>query len=133
VVVASAAHTDSSTSRLLVDGVTLSLVPSFPLLRAAADAARRGADSVHVGAVLTTDHFYLHRPGLMKELAGYGVLAVEMEAAGLYAAAAREGGEALAILTVSDHIGTGAALTAAQRETGFERMVDIAATSLLDI
>lgn len=132
VIIASAAHTDSSLSRLLVDGVTLSLTPSYGLLRAAADAAAQQAGGIHVGPVLTSDHFYLDRPGVFDALERRGTLAIEMEAAGLYAVAAAEGGEALAVLTVSDHVRTGESLTAQERETCFERMLDIAAKALVD-
>ncbi|MEE1760827.1 MULTISPECIES: purine-nucleoside phosphorylase [unclassified Streptomyces] len=142
VVIASAAHTDSSVSRLLVDGVTLSLAASYRPLRAAVDAAdsseaegpgalaspRRPA--VHIGPVFSSDHFYLDRPAVLDGLERRGTLAVEMEAAGLYAVAAAEGGEALAVLTVSDHVRTGEALSATDRETGFDRAVRIAAAAL---
>ncbi|MFF9780057.1 purine-nucleoside phosphorylase [Streptomyces sp. NPDC013978] len=148
VVIASAAHTDSSVSRLLVDGVTLSLAASYRPLRAAVDAAAAadaeaeaeaeapGAPSgprrpaVHIGPVFSSDHFYLDRPAVLDALERRGTLAVEMEAAGLYAVAAAEGGEALAVLTVSDHVRTGEALSAADRETGFDRAVRIAAAAL---
>ncbi|MFE9438880.1 purine-nucleoside phosphorylase [Streptomyces sp. NPDC006602] len=131
VVIASAAHTDSSLSRVLVDGVTLSLAPSYRLLRAAADAADLASTAVHIGAVLSSDHFYLDRPALFDALERRGTLAVEMEAAGLYAVACAEGGEALAVLTVSDHVRTGDVLTAEERETDFDRTLRIAATALL--
>jgi purine-nucleoside phosphorylase len=131
VVIASAAHTDSSVSRLLVEGVTLSLTPSYALLRAAVDAAAGRPGGMHVGPVLTSDHFYLDRPGVFDALERRGTLAVEMEAAGLYAVAAAEGGEALAVLTVSDHVRTGASMSAEERETGFARMVKIAADALV--
>ncbi|MEU9900015.1 purine-nucleoside phosphorylase [Streptomyces phaeochromogenes] len=134
VVIASAAHTDSSLSRILVDGVTLSLAPSYRLLRAAADAAERelsDGEAVHIGPVFSSDHFYLDRPALFDALERRGTLAVEMEAAGLYAVACAEGGEALAVLTVSDHLRTGDALTAEERETDFDRTLRIAATALL--
>ncbi|MDX3691992.1 purine-nucleoside phosphorylase [Streptomyces europaeiscabiei] len=136
VVIASAAHTDSSVSRLLVDGVTLSLAASFRPLRAAVDAAdavgRQAPDGavVHIGPVFSSDHFYLDRPAVLAALERRGTLAVEMEAAGLYAVAAAEGGEALAVLTVSDHVRTGEALAAADRETCFDRAVHIAAAAL---
>ncbi|SFM89577.1 purine-nucleoside phosphorylase [Streptomyces sp. cf124] len=142
VVIASAAHTDSSVSRLLVDGVTLSLAASYRPLRAAVDAADSseaegpGAPSgsrrpaVHIGPVFSSDHFYLDRPAVLDALERRGTLAVEMEAAGLYAVAAAEGAEALAVLTVSDHVRTGEALSAADRETGFDRAVRIAAAAL---
>ncbi|MDQ1023764.1 purine-nucleoside phosphorylase [Streptomyces umbrinus] len=131
VVIASAAHTDSSLGRVLVNGVTLSLAPSYRLLRAAADAAEQEPSAVHIGPVFSSDHFYLDRPALFDALERRGTLAVEMEAAGLYAVACAEGGEALAVLTVSDHLRTGDALTAEERETEFDRTLRIAATALL--
>jgi purine-nucleoside phosphorylase len=54
-----------------------------------------------------------------------------MEAAGLYATAAAEGGRALAVLTVSDHVSREEALTSAEREADFDRAVTIAAAALL--
>ena len=55
-----------------------------------------------------------------------GVLAVEMEAAALYMNAARAGKNALAICTVSDHILTGEATTAEERQNSFTHMMDVA-------
>jgi purine-nucleoside phosphorylase len=55
-----------------------------------------------------------------------GVLAVEMEAAGLYGVAAEKGGRALTIATVSDHVRTGASTTSEEREQTFDDMVVIA-------
>jgi purine-nucleoside phosphorylase len=49
-----------------------------------------------------------------------------MEAAELYNLAARYGRRALAVLTVSDHLQTGEALPANQREKSFGDMVEIA-------
>jgi purine-nucleoside phosphorylase len=60
-----------------------------------------------------------------------GVLAVEMEAAGLYGVAAETGARALAILTVSDHITTGESTSSSERETTFDDMVRIALEGLL--
>ena len=56
----------------------------------------------------------------------HGILGVEMEAAELYVLAARYGRRALAVLTVSDHLQTGASLPADQRERSFGDMVEIA-------
>jgi DeoD family purine-nucleoside phosphorylase len=130
VVVATAAHTDSAMGSHRIDGVHLSHAASFRLAAAAAQAAGTGRH-VHVGPVFTTDHFYLERPALFERLEAHGTLAVEMEAAGLYATAAAEGGQALAVLTVSDHVRRAEALTPAERETDFDRAVTIAATALL--
>ena len=55
-----------------------------------------------------------------------GVLCIEMEAAGLYLNAARAGKNALCILTISDHIYTGEALPAEERQTSFREMMEIA-------
>ncbi|MGW0834978.1 purine-nucleoside phosphorylase [Streptomyces prunicolor] len=130
VVVATAAHTDSAMSSRRIDGVQLSHASSFGLAAAAAQAAGTGPH-IHVGPVFTTDHFYLERPLLFEQLEAHGTLAVEMEAAGLYATAAAEGGRALAVLTVSDHVRHAEALTPAERESDFDRAVTIAATALI--
>ena len=55
-----------------------------------------------------------------------GVLCVEMEAAALYMNAARAGKRALAVLTVSDHLLTGEALPASERQTSFTDMMKLA-------
>ena len=55
-----------------------------------------------------------------------GVLADEMEAPSLYMNAARAGKKALVICTVSDHILTGEATTAEQRQNSFTNMMDVA-------
>jgi purine-nucleoside phosphorylase len=131
VVVATAAHTDSAMSSHRIDGVHLSHAASFDLVRAAARAAEETGSGVHIGPVFTSDHFYLARPGLFQQLEAHGTLAVEMEAAGLYATAAAEGGRALAVLTISDHVSRAEALTSAEREADFDRAVTIAAAALL--
>ncbi|MEU1480967.1 purine-nucleoside phosphorylase [Streptomyces sp. NPDC005760] len=136
VVVATAAHTDSAMGSRRIDGVHLSHTASFGLVAAAAQAAEAGDEDgggprTHIGPVFTTDHFYLERPELFERLEAHGTLAVEMEAAGLYATAAAEGGQALAVLTISDHVRHPEALTPAERETDFDRAVAIAATALL--
>ncbi len=59
-----------------------------------------------------------------------GVLAVEMEAAGLYAIAHEEGVRALAIMTVSDHVKTHASTSSDERERTFDDMVLIALRAL---
>ena len=60
-----------------------------------------------------------------------GVLAVEMEAAGIYGVAAEEGARALTIATVSDHIRTGEATSSEERQSTFNTMVEIALDALV--
>lgn len=133
IVVATAAHTNSSLAQLLVPDLSISLAPSYPLLRGAVDAARavQGV-ATHVGPVYCTDHFYLARPAITEALLRLGTLAVEMESAGLYATAALEGGEALTVLTASDHLFNPAAdMTSAERETSYADLVRVAVGALL--
>jgi purine-nucleoside phosphorylase len=59
-----------------------------------------------------------------------GVLAVEMEAAGLYGVAAERKARALTIATVSDHVRTGESTSSEERERGFDEMVTIALEAL---
>ena len=97
-----------------------------------ADAAARPVCRVHVGNVFTADLFYNPMGAVMIEACDrMGVLAVEMETAGLYGVAAEFGAKALTILTVSDHLKTGAETTADERETTFDDMVRIALDSIV--
>jgi len=148
VVIASGACTDSSMNRIAFEGLDYAPVADFGLLRAAVEAAEarvstsstsadgstsedRSTSATHVGLVFSSDSFYAARPELVARMAGYGVLAVEMEASALYTLAAKHGRRALAICTVSDHIVTGAETTAAEREQTFGEMVEVALTAAL--
>ena len=71
----------------------------------------------------------LFRSDLNEQMTRHGILAVEMETAELYTLAARHGRRALAVLTVSDHLLTGAALGSDEREGSFGEMVEIALTA----
>ena len=98
----------------------------YTLLRTAVDIARKMGVPTHVGNILSSDVFYNDDSSVNERWARMGVLCVEMEAAALYANAARLGKRALAILTVSDHIITGESLPADQRQTTFTQMMEIA-------
>ena len=86
-----------------------------------------------IGNVLSQDEFYDARPDVMDRWKQMGVLAVEMEAAGLYLTAARLQKQALAICTISDDLNTGAKLSAEERETGFHRMMELAMQVAVDL
>ena len=81
---------------------------------------------VHVGNVLSSDTFYNANPTFNEAWQRMGVLAVEMETAGLYATAAHAGVEALGIFTVSDSLVTGEATDAQARQTSFTTMMELA-------
>jgi len=118
-IVVTGAHTTSSMNELRIPGTHFAAVADFRLARAAMDAVPPGA-RVHVGTVVTTDHFYFPVPGQLDGLRAHGVLAVEMETAGLYGVAAEFSRSALAVVTVSDHLTKpGTDMTAAERETSY--------------
>jgi purine-nucleoside phosphorylase len=55
-----------------------------------------------------------------------GVLAVEMESAGLYMNAARAGKRALCMCTISDHMYRSEEVPAEERHSCFTQMIEIA-------
>ena len=126
VILAIGACTDSLVNRTRYGGLDFAAVADFWLLRAAADAAARNGIEVKVGNVHSADLFYNPDPEAFNRMEAMGVLAVEMEAAGLYGVAAENGARALTICTVSDHVRTGEATSAEERQTSFNEMVEIA-------
>jgi purine-nucleoside phosphorylase len=130
-VIGSGACTNASTNRITFEGLDYAPVADFGLLRAAVEAAEQRGTEVHVGLLFATDSFYNERPDLVAKMAGFGVLAVDMESSALYTLAAKHGRKALTICTVSDHIVTGEETTPAERERTFGEMVEIALAAAL--
>ncbi|OKL49924.1 purine-nucleoside phosphorylase [Boudabousia marimammalium] len=125
------AHTDSAMNTYRIPGVHFSATASYELVRAAVDAAPEGKQ-VHVGTIISRDHFYLPTQTPIDVLSKYGVLGVEMEAAALYGVAAEYGKQALAVLTVSDHLMDHSAdMSAEERETNFHTALDMAVAAAL--
>lgn len=126
VILAMTSSTLSTPSRGIFRELSFAPCADWSLLKAAADAADRKGISAHVGGIYSSDVFYDERPDLNEQMVRHGILGVEMEAAELYTLAARYGRRALAVLTVSDHLGTGEALPSEDRERSFGDMVEIA-------
>ena len=100
---------------------------SYKLLSNAVLAAEKIGARYHVGSLLSSDTFY--NEDAAEANAAWrkmGVMAVEMEAAGLYINAARAGKNALAICTISDHLITGEETTAEERQNTFTDMMTVA-------
>ena len=126
IVLAQGATTDSSIiTNIFQRQVNFAPLASFDLLDKAYHLAKERGATVHVGNILSSDRFYNAELNKQK-LQEYGVLAIEMEAAGLYALAAQHKKQALAIVTISDHILTGEETTAEEREKTFNEMMEIA-------
>jgi len=131
VILAVSASTDSGTNRTRFGSVDFAPIADFSLLRRAADLAHERALSCHAGGVYTADLFYNDESDAMKRLTRYGVLAVEMETSALYTLSAGFGARALSILTVSDHLITGEATTATERQTTFGAMAELALDTIV--
>ncbi|MCZ0199202.1 purine-nucleoside phosphorylase, partial [Escherichia coli] len=97
----------------------------------AVEAAKARNVNVRVGNLFSADLFYSPDPDMFKVMEKYGILGVEMEAAGIYGVAAEFGARALTICTVSDHIKTGEQTTSEERQTTFNEMIEIALDSVL--
>lgn len=98
----------------------------FTLLREAVLLAEEKNFSYHVGNLLSSDTFYNEDADSSLKWAKMGVMAVEMEAAALYATAARSGKRALAVCTVSDSLVSGEALDSDARQNSFTDMMELA-------
>jgi purine-nucleoside phosphorylase len=126
VIIAMTASSLSTPSRGIFKELSFAPCADWSLLRAAVNAAENKGVPTHVGGIYSADVFYDERPDLNEQMTRHGILGVEMEAAELYNLAARYGVRALAVLTVSDHLLTGAALPSEDRERSFGDMVEIA-------
>ncbi|MBE5922013.1 MAG: purine-nucleoside phosphorylase [Lachnospiraceae bacterium] len=105
---------------------TFAPVADYAMLAEAVQIAQRKGLSYHVGNFLSSDTFYNDDITATEQWRKMGVLAIEMEAAALYMNAARLGKQALSICTVSDHILTGEALDARERQDSFTQMMELA-------
>ena len=124
VVIGMGACTDSNyASQYNLKG-TYAPIASYELLNKAVNAAKDLNIETTVGNILSSDIFY-GEEGLegLRKWQKMGVLAVEMESAGLYMNAARAGVNALCILTISDCPFTGDVTTAEERQHAFTNMM----------
>ncbi|MFM9033673.1 MAG: purine-nucleoside phosphorylase [Mycobacterium sp.] len=126
VIIAQGASTDSNyLSQFGLPG-TYAALSSYRLLEKAKRIADDHGQRNHVGNILSSDIFYNDDPDALGKWAKMGILAVEMESAGLFANAAAAGVDALGIFTVSDNIPAGLHTTPQERETAFTKMIEIA-------
>ena len=103
-----------------------SAIADYKMMKTAIDVCEELSAPYHVGNILSSDTFYSDDAEASAKWTRMGVMAVEMEAAGLYMNAARAGKRALAICTISDHLLTGEATTAEERQNSFTQMMQVA-------
>ncbi|KPD03431.1 purine-nucleoside phosphorylase [Moellerella wisconsensis] len=131
VVIGMGACTDSNVNRQRFKNHDFAAIADYGLVHNAVEAAKARNIKVRVGNLFSADLFYSPDPDMFKVMEKYGILGVEMEAAGIYGVAAEYGAKALTICTVSDHIKTGEQTTAEERQTTFNEMIEIALDSVL--
>jgi len=130
VLLAQSGSTDSRFNRLQFGGHDLAACADFALLRRAAELASAQGIDARIAHVFSTDCFYDGDPQVLDHLRRHRIHGIEMETAGLYGLAMREGFRALSILAVSDHLDTGAGMPPAQREQGLARVARLALACL---
>ena len=105
---------------------TFAPIADYELAETAVLETRRRGLRFKVGNILSSDVFYHDDPGELKKWQNMGVLAVEMECAGLFTTAARLGKRAMGILTISDAVFTHESASSAERLSAFTDMMEIA-------
>ena len=105
---------------------TYSAIADYTMMKTAIQMCEKKGATYHVGNILSSDTFYDADATCNDRWRQMGVLCVEMEAAALYMNAAKANKRALAIMTVSDHILTGEATTAEERQNSFTEMMEVA-------
>lgn len=131
IVIGMAASTDSNVNRQRFNQCDFAATADFSLLQRVVNTAERLKQKIQVGNIFTADLFYTPQPEMFAMMEKYGILAVEMEAAGLYGVAAEYGKKALTVLTVSDHIKSGEQTTSDERENTFKDMMKLTLESVL--
>ena len=126
IVIAMAASSTSGINNSRFVNADFSPTANFDLFLKACLYAKDHNIPIKAGNVLSADEFYEDDFESYKQWAKFGVLCVEMEAAGLYTIAAKHHVKALAILTISDSLVTKEAMSSDDRETTFKKMVEIA-------
>ncbi|WP_099771076.1 purine-nucleoside phosphorylase [Pasteurella multocida] len=131
VVIGFGACTDSKVNRIRFKNHDFAAIADFDMTMAAVQAAKAKGLNVHVGNLFSADLFYTPDVEMFDVMEKYGILGVEMEAAGIYGVAAEFGAKALTICTVSDHIRTYEQTTPEERQLTFNDMIEIALESVL--
>jgi len=131
IIAAESAVTNSNLPTMI--GASEPLVAAPGLLQAVRETAAATGVSLLTGQVFTSDVFYEPNNDAQAKHTAAGVLCVEMECAALYAIAALEGVEALAMFTMTDHLVTGEHLSSDDRQQGVDEMIELALDTAVSV
>jgi purine-nucleoside phosphorylase len=126
VIIAMSASTDSNFAAQFDFPGTIAPTADFSLLRKAVEHTEAKGLHAVVGSVFTSDIFYYAQDNMIPRYQRMGILALEMETSGLYLTAAFAKKKALSILTVSDDLLTGNALSPSERQESLDDMLEVA-------
>lgn len=133
VVIAMSTSTDSNINNRRFKGANFSPTVNFELFTKVLKVAEEKNIKIKAGNILTSDEFYNDNKEHYKKWADFGVLAVEMETAGLYTLASKYKAKALSILTISDSLVSPEITTAEEREKTFSEMIELALETAIRI
>ena len=125
-VIAMGASTDSKVNRIRMRDHDFAALADFTLLRTCVEQAEEKKLKHKVGNIFSSDLFYRPDSDFYLQMASYGILGVEMEAAAFYGVAAELNAKALTICTVTDHIIKNEGLSAEDRQTTLNDMIILA-------
>ncbi len=126
IIVAMSASGDSDANALYFKGMHYAATADFDLLYKAVETAKKLNIKTVQGSVFSTNTFYDDTPNRWDIWEKHGILGVDMESQILFTLAKKLVAKALALLTVSDNILTGAASSQKDREQSFNDMMRIA-------
>lgn len=126
VIIGLGASTDSNVNRTRFLGHDFAATADYEIVAALVAAAKAQNITAKVGGLFSADLFYNPDERLNLTLKKYGIMGVEMEAAGIFGVAAEFGAKAGAVCTVSDHILREEYTTAEERQSTFNEMMLIA-------
>jgi len=126
IIIAMSASTDSAINKNLIPYGDFAPSAHYELLYKAVESVKQKNQSFKVGHILSSDIFYSDPTDSWKKWSAHNCLCIEMETAGLYSLAAKFNVQALGILTISDSLITGEALSSEAREKQLKTMVEVA-------
>lgn len=126
VILATESGTDSDVVKQYLSPSLRNAVADPSLVSLAKETALKENVSLLTGSVFSTDLFYSEDPHRYEPIVKEGVLAVDMETSMLYAMASYFKVRSISLLTVSDNIVTGGALSAKDRERHTTDMINLA-------
>lgn len=126
IVIGAGTCTDLNYSSLLGFDGLFAPIASYDLVVSAVKSVQKLNLKYKVGNLISSSMFYAESTDILKKWQSFGILAVEMEAAGLYINAARAKKNAVCICSISDIPATHESLTSDQRQQNIGNIINVA-------